>query len=143
MINDVKFPKLKCPKCGCEKIYGTDCGITGICMECGYQDKYESFRYIRKNILHQINFERGTTKLKQISEGDRLEFSFTQNIATQVTEKVDALYYDLLYQVYKDTDCDKVIVLDKSEFKRFIDLFLPQYIQLIRKENENHDETKN
>lgn len=76
-----------------------------------------------KNILHRIDFKE--PKIELVDSVIKIE----QNIATQIVEKVDKEILDLLYNFYKDTECNTVIVLDKSEFKHFLLKYLPIYLE--------------
>ena len=78
---------------------------------------------MNKNILHRIDFKE--PKIELVDSVIKIE----QNIATQIVEKVDKEILDLLYNFYKDTKCNTLIVLDKSEFKHFLLKYLPMYLE--------------
>ena len=83
---------------------------------------------LEKNIIHQIDFKRD--KLIDMNlDFDKPIISITRKIATEIREKYNETILDLIYQTYKDTDVDSVIVLDKSEFERFLLKYLPIYLE--------------
>lgn len=83
---------------------------------------------IDKNIIHRIDFNHDKP-ITMDMDFENTIFKMTHNIATEIAEKVDEAYLDLLYKAYKDTDCDTLIVLDKSEFKHFLLKYLPMYME--------------
>lgn len=82
---------------------------------------------LEKNIVHRINFER--YKKIDMDYFETPMFRIQQKIATEIVEKYDEFVLELIYQAYKNTDCDSVIVLDKSEFKYFLLKYLPIYLK--------------
>lgn len=58
---------------------------------------------LEKNILHRIEFDK-----------DKL---------------LNETILNLIYQEYKDTEYDTVLILDKSEFKDFLLKYLPIYLE--------------
>ena len=86
---------------------------------------------VKPNILHNIDFQRTEfpeLKLEDIANGSA-SIHFEMKIAKEVVEKVDEDLLGWLYEQYKNTDCDKVIILDKSQFKLFITRYLPIYLK--------------
>lgn len=94
-----------------------------------FDEKNCSFKsQIDKNIIHRIDFNRDKP-ITMDMDFENTIFKMTHNIATEIAEKVDEAYFDLLYKVYKDTECDTLIILDKTEFKRFLLKYLPMYMK--------------
>lgn len=83
---------------------------------------------LEKNILHRIDFP----KNKQTSidfDIDNMIANIHIKVATDIREKYDEAVLNLIYQEYKNSDYDSVIVLDKSEFKYFLLKYLPIYLE--------------
>lgn len=89
---------------------------------------------VDKNILHKLIFDRTPNLNFNIND---LTTRYEYNISTEVAETVNAEIYDLMYRVYCETNCNELILLDKNEFKKFIDKCLPDYIRLIKAEQMN------
>lgn len=90
--------------------------------------EFDVKKLIEKNVLHKIDFNRN----KSITMDTYLEntiFKMTNTIATKYVEQMDNEIFNMLYQAYKDTKCDTLLILDKSEFKRFILKYLPIYLE--------------
>lgn len=95
-----------------------------------FDEKNCSFKVqIDKNIIHRIDFKE--PKIDWVDNVIKIE----QNIAKQIVEKVDNEIFEMLYDTYKDTKCDTLFILDKSEFKRFLLKYLPMYLQERSKED--------
>lgn len=91
---------------------------------------------VKPNILHSIDFQRTKfpeLKLEHIENGSA-SIHWEMKVAKECAEKVDADLLEWLYEQYKNTDCDKVIILDKSQFKEFILRYLPIYLKEVQGE---------
>ena len=86
---------------------------------------------IDKNIVHRIDFSRVNKPFDLDNNISNFTYRFERHIAKEMVEKYDESILNLLYQAYKDTECDTLIVLDKSEFKKFILKYLPIYLKEI------------
>ena len=84
---------------------------------------------IDKNIIHRIDFKE--PKIEWVDNVIKIE----QNIAKQIVENVDNQILEILYNTYKDTKCNTLFILDKSEFKHFLLKYLPMYLQERNKED--------
>lgn len=89
---------------------------------------------LEKNILHRIDFDKDKLLNKNIDFNSSLIFTYEKHIATKIAEKLDETILNLIYQEYKDTEYDSVLILDKSEFKDFLLKYLPIYL-----EERNHE----
>lgn len=89
---------------------------------------------IDKNIIHRIDFNRDKPITIDMDFGNTI-FKMQQTIGKQIVEKVDNEILEMLYNTYKDTNCDTLLILDKSEFKRFLLKYLPMYLQERSKED--------
>jgi hypothetical protein len=95
-----------------------------------FDEKTCSFKsQIDKNIIHRIDFDRVKLPIAQQHEFDGFVYSMQQTIGKQIAESVDSEILEMLYNAYKDTECDTLIILDKSEFKYFLLKYLPIYLE--------------
>lgn len=90
---------------------------------------------IKKNFIHRIDFDKDKF-LNENMDFSSLIFTYEKHIATEMTEKFDETVLNLIYQAYKDTEYDSVLILDKSEFKNFLLKYLPIYLKELE-ENED------
>jgi hypothetical protein len=90
--------------------------------------EFDVKKIIEKNVVHRIDFNRDKPITMDMDSKNTI-FKMTNTIATQCVEQMDNEIFNMLYQAYKDTECDTLLILDKSEFKRFILKYLPIYIK--------------
>ena len=82
---------------------------------------------LEKNFIHRLDLKGATPKITFDKENGT--FSLTENIAKLYVEHMDEIILETIYQAYKDTECDSIIVLDKSEFKKFLMKYMPIYLK--------------
>lgn len=85
---------------------------------------------LKPNVLHRIDFNRPTPIIN--CEEDSTILRYQHKIAKEVTEHFDEEILILLYEEYKNTDVNTLLVLDKSRFKDFILKYLPIYLKEIQ-----------
>lgn len=100
---------------------------------------------VNKNILTRVQFP--TDLLSNNIKFEKTDTSFTST--AEITEKImfasvkeyDSSVFNKLYDTYVGL-CDELIIINESEFERFIKKYLPIYLNE-KKENKNESLNKN
>ena len=87
------------------------------------------FDKVDKSILYRMDFDRYREVDFNKNAGNFIG-KFEQKVLTTYVQEMDEIMFKLLYEEYEqNSDCDTLIVLDKSEFKKFIQKYLPIYLK--------------
>lgn len=87
---------------------------------------------LKPNVLHRIDFNRPTISPNIINEEVSTILEYQHNLAKKVVEYFDEEILIFLYEEYKITNANTLLVLDKSRFKDFILKYLPIYLKEIQ-----------
>ena len=82
-------------------------------------------------MVQPIFFER-IKPIKPIKDISSIENSINFNFnfdVIKVKERIDNVLINKLYEIYKNTDIDELIVINEEQFKKFLLNYIPVYIK--------------
>ena len=88
-----------------------------------------------KNIMYSFGFKRGNFPKIEMNnlENDYIA-KITEKILVEKVQKVNEVILKSLYETYLEfTDIDTLLVIDKSEFEKFLLKYLPIYLEELKK----------
>ena len=91
---------------------------------------------LKPNVLHMVDFNRPTISPNIINEEASTVLRYEHTLAKKVVEYFDEEILIFLYEEYKNTDVNTLLVLDKSRFKDFILKYIPIYLKEIQEREE-------
>ena len=79
-------------------------------------------------VVYKAHYDRPISLEKHYIIEDMIEYDMTMKVATELQEKVNNGILNTLYELYAEhSDANELVVIDKSEFKKFVELCLPIY----------------
>ena len=99
------------------------------------KDLEELRMYERKNIMYSFGFKRGNFPKIEMNnlENDYIA-KITEKILVEKVQKVNEVILKSLYETNLEfTDIDTQLVIDKSEFEKFLLKYLPIYLEELKK----------
>lgn len=86
---------------------------------------------------HNIKYNSPHLFLERVAKPFKIEeslenpyvFSIQQQVKTEIIDKYDELIFDLLYEEFMESDATDLVILDQTEFRRFLMKYLPMYVE--------------
>ena len=95
------------------------------------------------SVVYKVHYDRPISLEKHYIIEDMIEYDITMKVSTEIQEKVDNNILNTLYELYAEhSDANELVVIDKSEFKKFVELCLPIYY-LIKGCEEHYEDVDN
>lgn len=90
----------------------------------------EKFKHNIKYNPHHPFLERVEKPIKiEESLENPYVFSIQKQIKTEIIDKYDELIFDLLYEEFMKSDATDLVILDQTEFRRFLMKYLQMYME--------------
>lgn len=101
--------------------------INAKCMEYLLEDN-DLITKIEKEapILFEIDIE--PNKVKSFVDGNKIR-NVMSAIVLSINQQIDEKIIEEMYKIYKETEISTVYLIDKNQFKDFINTMLPKYME--------------
>lgn len=89
------------------------------------EDKFKIKK--EKPMLFQIDIEENKFK-NAILEGNKIN-NLVSCVIKSINQQIDEKIIEEMYKIYKETEISTVYLIDKNQFKDFINTMLPKYME--------------